>query len=384
MKKIHIVIVVLGIFIFYITYNIKAQNTYPFQYLQTQGYFETYCTLDSLKDSYDTCKYRNEYWQALGTAYSFLGKYEFAQKAFAYRDSLMKKSNDNKTVINISSTTTNQDSINNLYSKYDIVLLNEAHHISKHRAFVYNQLPYFKQLGFKYLAIEALNNGTWEDSLLQNRGYPIYTKTGIYINDPVFAHVIRRAIELDFELISYESYNKNREREQALNIAQKYDSSIGKLIVYAGYAHICESPERSLMGYHLKNILNKDILTISQYIPVQYEFECTESISLITSEDNCYDYHIIVKENNSKNNLPSWYNLMEFKTINLNSLYPFDYSSSMLIQLFYSDEKNGIPVYQYLIDGSEKGDIEIAYPKKGKYKLIYQSKNIKDTMIINL
>ena len=152
-----------------------------------------------------------------------------------------------------------QDSLNILYKRYNVTMFNEAHHMSQHRAFVYSQLEILKSFGYTQLALETLNE---KDSFITDRKYPV-KKTGFYTNDPVYGNLIRKALELGFTLIPYEEISKDREKGQATNIYNQYNPSKGKLIVYGGYGHISETGEYKMMGQHLKNMLNEDLLTIS-------------------------------------------------------------------------------------------------------------------------
>lgn len=372
--------------IFLIIIDAISQTPYPFEILQKNTYSEAYFKLDSLKEQYIGHKYENYYYQAMGTLYSFLGKYDKAINCFLHRDSIFNRLADTTISMDIKKVGVSINTLDSLYKTNNVVLINEAHHVSKHRAFLYNQLHILKSLNYKYLAIEALNSGLWEDSLLLQRAYPIYTKTGIYINDPIFANIIRRAIKLGFKLIPYESYEKNREQKQAINIAKQYDKSKGKLIVYAGYAHICKSENDKLMAYYLQNILQEKILSISQNLPKSYLYKNFQSDKyyLIRNNDDCFDYYLFSSYSETGSNIPKWYDLLgNYSYEKLSKFYSKNIKLPALIQLLYPNEENAIPVYQYLIEKSENYKIDLPLIKKTKYKLVIQNNEYKDSVFIN-
>lgn len=148
------------------------------------------------------------------------------------------------------------------------LLINEAHYSSQNRNFTKNLLKPLWEIGYRYLALEALG---YNDAPLRERGYPVKT-TGYYIQDFVFGNLIREALELGFQLVSYDytSLNENlRDSIQALNIYNKTLAKDleGKVLIHAGYSHISESGDINYrpMGYQLKRISGKEILTIDQH-----------------------------------------------------------------------------------------------------------------------
>lgn len=142
------------------------------------------------------------------------------------------------------------------------VFFNESHGNSETRAFFFSVLEPMRNAGFNYLALEALTmQGHTEsqesagsesvdpcgtvasDKELVARGYPREFTTGMYVNDPVYGMVVRRAIQLGFHIVGYETPNEKnpdeRERIQAkkLSCILQRDKS-AKLLVLAGFGHI--------------------------------------------------------------------------------------------------------------------------------------------------
>ncbi len=160
---------------------------------------------------------------------------------------------------------------------YRIVMVNERHHVSSDRLLTMELLAPLAEQGFRYLAIEA----GWNGDPVNSRGYPI-PQTGYYVNDVVFAELVRSATELGYRIIAYEeedgqrtsaetsAMNPQERRDwwQARNIATRvFDiDSEAKLLVHAGYDHIRESRTDNWapMAHFLRQFTGLDSLTVSQ------------------------------------------------------------------------------------------------------------------------
>lgn len=179
------------------------------------------------------------------------------------------------------------DSLQNLYTvihandlilaqaaKHQITIINEAHHNSKHRMFTKSLLKDLYDLGYRYLALEALSNGNYADTELNIRKYPIQ-RTGHYIKDPQFGDMVRTALKLGFKVVPYEAIEnvngKEREIAQAKNLQQIIAKDPkAKFIIHCGFDHVLEGNHRSwekAMAARLKEYTGIDPLTIHQ---VQY------------------------------------------------------------------------------------------------------------------
>ncbi|MEM6726241.1 MAG: hypothetical protein AAF598_19510 [Bacteroidota bacterium] len=168
----------------------------------------------------------------------------------------------------------------------EIVIISEAHHKPQHRVFTTQLLEQLYANGFRYLGLECLTNNPVDSNLflmdteLNERGYPMDSPiTGYYAQEPQMGQLIRKALELGFELFAYERTQKGIERDlqQALNIQrflqQQQEKSpgkeIGKVVIHCGWYHAIESafPKRQsdhYMAYHLKQLTGIDPLTIYQ------------------------------------------------------------------------------------------------------------------------
>jgi hypothetical protein len=129
-----------------------------------------------------------------------------------------------------------------------IVILNEAHHVPRHRAFGMLLALELRKLGFEYLAMETFAPDV---ESLARRGYPTVAD-GFYSDEPLFGDFIRQALRAGYRPIAYEQTwiaatessdmvdrIESREEAQANNLVErvlKRDPG-ARLFVYVGYSH---------------------------------------------------------------------------------------------------------------------------------------------------
>lgn len=157
-----------------------------------------------------------------------------------------------------------------------IIILNEAHHKPRHRVFTRQLLGGLYEQGYRYFGLEALSNCSimpFCDTLLNQRGYPLNSPiSGTYVTEPQMATLIREAIAIGFEVFAYESFTKERDLDQAKNIAAfMAGHPDGKVLVHCGWHHLLESPNRgrSWMAQHLQEITGINPFTIYQDILIE-------------------------------------------------------------------------------------------------------------------
>lgn len=163
-------------------------------------------------------------------------------------------------------------------AKNQIVIINEAHHITLHRAFILSLLKDLYKAGYRYYCGETLYRS---DSLQNKRKYPVI-KSGFYTQDPVYGEIVREALSLGFKLIPYEAYDYQspevyengklsltkghsleRYIKQALTISNIiYNDPKAKIFVHVGYGHVHESGQR--MAYYLKQFTDINPFTVDQ------------------------------------------------------------------------------------------------------------------------
>jgi hypothetical protein len=156
-----------------------------------------------------------------------------------------------------------------------IILINEAHHVPQHRAFIYELLKALRQKGFTHFASETLSE---KDAGLNERGYPTKA-TGFYTVEPVYGDLVRNAHKLGYRIVPYEwvgNYTPdNREHGQAKNLFERIlkNNPKAKILVHAGYDHINETGTlvgAKTMAQRLKEITGIDPLTIDQTVMTEH------------------------------------------------------------------------------------------------------------------
>jgi hypothetical protein len=147
-----------------------------------------------------------------------------------------------------------------------IIIINEAHHISRHRTFTSSLLEDLYKKGYRYLGLEALF-----DTLINERNFAVL-ESGYYTQEPEFGNLIHHARKLGFTIFGYEASpdksGKEREIGQALNIKEFMDQhSDGKYLIHCGYDHVYEKEvkqwEKAMAG-RLKEYTGIDPFTIDQ------------------------------------------------------------------------------------------------------------------------
>lgn len=185
------------------------------------------------------------------------------------------------------------DAINYLVKRAEqekIILINEAHNRPKHRAFVALLLDSLYKKGYRYLGLEMLFPS---DTTINSRGYPILS-SGFYLQEPVAGELVRMALEIGYEVFSYDANAQEteaaretwaakdeaftqlseieqemnaRDRVQADKIAKKMKGDKnGKYLILAGFGHIRENIAGNWqpMAYQLKKYHQIDPFTVDQ------------------------------------------------------------------------------------------------------------------------
>ncbi len=154
------------------------------------------------------------------------------------------------------------------------VIVNERHHASSDRLLTMALLKPLYDQGFRYLAAE----GVWHGDAPGIRGYPV-SSTGYYVNDAVFAEMVRQALALGFAVVGYEheagqlpveAMNDQQTRDywQAHNLIARTiaGDETGKVLVHCGYEHAYESRSArwTPMAHYLRQAAGIDPLTVDQ------------------------------------------------------------------------------------------------------------------------
>lgn len=128
------------------------------------------------------------YYQMLGTYYSFIGDHSKSLEKFDLDgqsiDSVAKiNSSVFKDLIPINA----KKHIIACAEEAKVIMINEAHHNVSHRIFTTSLLEDLYKKGFRYLALEALEDKTNE---INKRKYPL-SNSGTYIVEPTFGELTR-------------------------------------------------------------------------------------------------------------------------------------------------------------------------------------------------
>lgn len=286
-----------------------------------------------------------------------------------------------------------------LAKSYRVIMINEAHNKPLHRAFVLSLLEDLYKKGFRYLAMEMLNNHA-DHSL--NR---VTSASGYFVNEPVAAELVRTALALGYKLVSYEDTAAvlhtptERDEIQARNINKVIlDDASAKILVLAGYGHISKKAmgnDYIPMGMAFRKLSGIDPLCIDQtgmtegselaygkalYQSYVEKFNInTPSVAMLGNEavnitnDENYDAIVIHPPTAYHDGRPTW--------LSLNGSRQPVYvkptvKETFLVQAYYEDETklNGpgklVPADQTYIPTNKEN--YLLYLKKGKYLVTFR------------
>jgi len=285
-----------------------------------------------------------------------------------------------------------------------VIMINEAPNKPLHRAFTMSLLEDLYKKGYRYLAMEMLNNFSNHEL---DKLTPL---TGQYSTEPVAGELIRTALDIGYKLVSYEDTlmdqhsASQRDSIQAVNIYRVIrEDSTAKILVHAGYAHIAEknlSADYIPMAMDFKKISGIDPITIDQtdmteessFAYGKYFYESyiqkfpvySPSVALIdeqpvnvTSSD-LYDISVIHPTTMYRDSRPTWLAL----TGRRQPLYIKPPQKDVyLVQAYYQFESLGtkpgqvIPADQTYMP-TNKGNY-LLYLKRGKYIILFRDINYK-------
>jgi hypothetical protein len=163
-----------------------------------------------------------------------------------------------------------------------IVILNEAHNVSRCRSFGQAVALRLRAEGFDTFAAETFVsvNGKGPLDLVAANG-PITSEVGYYTRDPVFAEFIRAVRASGYKLASYEIREEQiptspptgralipiREQSEAENLALVLKANPStRVFVYCGYSHASKAPINNVdwMALRLFKLTGIEPLTIEQ------------------------------------------------------------------------------------------------------------------------
>ncbi len=273
-----------------------------------------------------------------------------------------------------------------------IVIINEAHHSSKHRVFTKQLLNDLYINGYRHLGLEALGNGANLDSLLNRRKYPIQN-SGYYTKDPQFGNLIREALRIGFHVFAYEDTFSNNGKEREITQAKNVQKVISKfpdekILLHCGFDHALEGRHRSwrkAMAARIKEFTGIDPLTINQVVydeksspkfnhPLMKALNVKEPTVLIDENDKPIRYYrgdswndVFVIHPNTKFNENKAVWIEKPTKINL-STFKIAYPIIVLAYLKNEDFSNAIPVD--ISELKDENDTCILNLEKGAYNIV--------------
>jgi hypothetical protein len=207
-----------------------------------------------------------------------------------------------------------------------VVLLNEDHAEPLHRAFASALLSRLARDGFQYFLAE-----TFSPSIeLRRTASELSTEDGIYIREPAFAALARKALASGYILGAYEDTSTPpfdaktpedkiawREVRQAQNIAEKMrQNPSGRFVVLVGHAHGNElSREPRWMAFYLAGLTGVDPLTIAQTTCVTMHSGKASSLGYVLGAPTTamaerqpgYDLYVFEPQQIFRGSRPQWF-----------------------------------------------------------------------------
>lgn len=157
-----------------------------------------------------------------------------------------------------------------------VVLINEAHHVSMHRAFAHRLAVELRKIGYTHLAAETFSEPEHGRTM---KGY-VNLGFGTYTRDPVYADFVNQAMADGWKIVSYEAAPASeagtreeriavREREQAQNLVDRIfaKDKEAKVLIFVGYGHLYKSRLPNgmmMMGAHLREMTGFDMVHVDQ------------------------------------------------------------------------------------------------------------------------
>lgn len=298
-----------------------------------------------LKDStYVIPNFRDYYGQALMTVQTFNGNIkekDYSNLIFRKPINRIHKNEITNKEVFI------YDAANYILSQLSderILMFNESHLYPQHRAFVSSLLDSLYQLGYKHLFLEALS----KENII---GTHPERNLGIYINEPTFANLLRKGINLGFKIHAYDGYGyANRDSASAqniLNVLHKYPNE--KAIILCGSGHNNKKIQKSL-AYYLSKVINPftiDLTIYSEPESSQYYKDLIKHYNILSPSvlvDECNkkiimqnetgrDLYIITPPTQFNNGYPHW--LLDSKD---NKLYVNNFLDYDIAEVYILDE----------------------------------------------
>ncbi len=371
------------------------------------GLLAQYQVMSQAYDADPTPAFRIIFSQYLSWYQTYIGDYPGARRSYSIRQ--LPEANDAPSPL--SNPDFRQapalDAITTLARGRKAVFFNEAHNVPLTRTLTLQLLQRLRQEGFNYFAAETLYD---TDRKLQKRGYPT-SDSGFYVEEPVYAEMIRTAIKLGYTIVAYDNtgdaHGDARERLQARSLYEqvfKRDPN-ARLVVNAGYAHTQKDGkylDGKAMAYYFRQFSGIDPLSVEQTMLIEHdiaEHDHPYYRALFGAANPPREPVVYLGKNGAPWSLkPGWYDVHVFfppeqlyrqrpTWLDLGGLRKrYDVSTDLcgmrfpcLIEARYADEQeDAIPADRILLEaGTRPGDrpseFNVLYLRPGRYRLTARS-----------
>lgn len=225
-------------------------------------------------------------WQNLATVHSFAGNdWEALEAMDLARGARPTARLESSEALDQANPLNALDAITELARHRQVVIINEAHHVARHRVFTQQLLDRLAQAGFEYFAAEAF---LADPQRIAERGYPA-NGDGFYLRESAFGNLVRHALRRKLKLVHYEMTPQpslgdpaqdinRREAAQALNLVTRLfkQDPQARVLIHVGYNHAMEGKESygngaelKWMAQRLSEAINIDPLTIDQTLQTE-------------------------------------------------------------------------------------------------------------------
>jgi len=292
-----------------------------------------------------------------------------------------------------------------------VVILNEAHHMPRDRAFALEVARELRKLGFEYLAMETLAP-TVDD--LARRGYPV-AATGHYSQEPEFGDYIRQSLALGYQPVAYEqsadllerkdpdmfASMEAREEAQAQNLVDRVfkDHPHARVLIHVGYGHLAkgltemgDGRKLAWMAERLRAKTGIDPLCIDQANAAQsapftvraletVAFESRDDAAVVlrdSTQEHAYwpgsdavEMQVIHRTARTMNGRPDWLSMHGLRQPRAIPPKLLPKSGRRLVQAFVAGESaDAVPIDQVLVTAGEP--LPVFMLPKGKFRFALQ------------
>ncbi|HEY6816637.1 MAG TPA: hypothetical protein VI168_13950, partial [Croceibacterium sp.] len=294
-----------------------------------------------------------------------------------------------------------------------VVMINEAHHAPRHRAFTYRLMLALREVGFTHFGAETFCSASDCEPLLVD-GAPRLA-TGFYTRDPVFADLARQAGAAGYTLVGYEMRpdqpfpasepnvpgpRNSRELAQAVNLKALLDADPAiRVVVHVGFGHLSETAPDSgtlMFAGQLRELTGEDPLTIDQVegtpqhdrehdSPLYNAFVARFGASarpVAIANDPAHplglyrvDLSVIHPVQHEVNGRPDWLAMDGYRKPHAVALAPLEARS--LVRAFVAGEPAGAIAMDQMLVGPKAEAVTLMLPV-GDYRLVRQTAGAED------